>query len=52
VTCARAVARLLTSADAPRRADLEHAADLVRSFREQPTPPVANSASAGLVTAT
>ena len=39
---------LLTSAYTPRRVDLEHGAELVQSFREQPTPAMAYSARAGL----
>jgi Na+/H+ antiporter NhaA/protein-disulfide isomerase len=42
---------LLTSAYAPRRSDLEHGAELVQSFREQPTPALAYSARAGLAAA-
>jgi Na+/H+ antiporter NhaA len=39
---------LLTFAYAPNRDDLERATGLVRLFREQPTPELARSASAGL----
>jgi hypothetical protein len=42
---------LLTAAYAPARTDLERASDLFRSFREQPTPELAQSARAGLATA-
>jgi Na+/H+ antiporter NhaA len=39
---------LLTSAYAPARGDLERATDLLRLFREQPTPELAESARVGL----
>jgi Na+/H+ antiporter NhaA len=39
---------LLTSAYPAARGDLEHASDLFRSFREQPTPELARSARIGL----
>jgi Na+/H+ antiporter NhaA len=42
---------LLTFAYPAARTDLEHASDLFRSFREQPTPELAQSARAGLATA-
>jgi protein-disulfide isomerase len=42
---------LATSAYPAARADLERASDLFRSFREQPTPGLAQSARAGLVSA-
>ena len=42
---------LLTSAYAPARDDLEHATDLFRLFREQPTPELAESARVGLAQA-
>src|SRR6266567_2815763 len=42
---------LLTYAYPAARTDLEHATDLFRSFREQPTPELARSASAGLTAA-
>jgi Na+/H+ antiporter NhaA len=42
---------LLTSAYAPRRADLEYGSELVQSFRERPTPEAAYSARAGLAAA-
>jgi Na+/H+ antiporter NhaA len=42
---------LLTFAYPVARTDLEHASDLFRSFREQPTPELAQSARAGLATA-
>ena len=42
---------LLTVAYPAARADLERASDLFRSFREQPTPDLAQSARAGLATA-
>ena len=42
---------LLTFAYPAARTDLERASDLFRSFREQPTPELAQSARAGLATA-
>ena len=42
---------LLTVAYPAARTDLERASDLFRSFREQPTPELAQSARAGLATA-
>ncbi|MGD0373501.1 MAG: Na+/H+ antiporter NhaA [Streptosporangiaceae bacterium] len=42
---------LLTYAYPAGRADLERATDLFRSFREQPTPELARSATAGLASA-
>lgn len=42
---------LLTYASPVSRHDLERATDLFRSFREQPTPELARSASAGLASA-
>ena len=42
---------LLTYAYPAARGDLERASDLFRSFREQPTPELARSASAGLTSA-
>ena len=42
---------LLTYAYPAARTDLERASDLFRSFREQPTPDLAQSARAGLATA-
>jgi Na+/H+ antiporter NhaA len=42
---------LLTYAYPAARTDLERASDLFRSFREQPTPELAQSARAGLATA-
>jgi Na+/H+ antiporter NhaA len=42
---------LLTFAYPAARTDLEHASDLFRLFREQPTPELAQSARAGLATA-
>ncbi|MGA9761104.1 MAG: Na+/H+ antiporter NhaA [Gaiellaceae bacterium] len=42
---------LLTYAYPAARVDLEHASDLFRLFREQPTPALARSARAGLATA-
>ncbi|HET8606221.1 MAG TPA: Na+/H+ antiporter NhaA [Gaiellaceae bacterium] len=42
---------LLTYAYAPARSDLEHATDLFRLFREQPTPELARSARAGVESA-
>ena len=42
---------LLTFAYPAARTDLERASDLFRSFREQPTPDLAQSARAGLVSA-
>jgi Na+/H+ antiporter NhaA len=42
---------LLTYAYPADRADLERATDLFRSFREQPTPELARSATAGLTSA-
>ena len=42
---------LLTFAYPAARTDLERASDLFRSFREQPTPSLAQSARAGLATA-
>ena len=42
---------LLTVAYPAARTDLERASDLFRSFREQPTPDLAQSARAGLATA-
>jgi Na+/H+ antiporter NhaA len=42
---------LLTWARPAARSDLERASDLFRLFREQPTPELARSASAGLATA-
>jgi len=42
---------LLTYATPPARSDLERASDLFRLFREQPTPELARTASAGLATA-
>jgi Na+/H+ antiporter NhaA len=45
------VTGLLTVAYPAARADLERASDLFRSFREQPTPGLAQSARAGLATA-
>jgi Na+/H+ antiporter NhaA len=42
---------LLTYAYPAGRADLERATDLFRSFREQPTPELARSATAGLTSA-
>ncbi len=42
---------LVTSAYPPARDDLERSTELTRSFREQPTPELAYSARAGLVSA-
>jgi hypothetical protein len=42
---------LLTFAYPAARTDLERASDLFRSFREQPTPDLAQSARAGLASA-
>ena len=42
---------LVTSAYPPARGDLERSTELARSFREQPTPELAYSARAGLVSA-
>ena len=42
---------LVTSAYRPARGDLERSTELARSFREQPTPELAYSARAGLVSA-
>jgi Na+/H+ antiporter NhaA len=42
---------LATSAYPPSREDLEHATELTRSFREQPTPELARSAQLGVLTA-
>jgi Na+/H+ antiporter NhaA len=42
---------LLTYAYPAGRTELEHATDLFRSFREQPTPELARSATAGLTSA-
>ncbi|MFZ2051135.1 MAG: Na+/H+ antiporter NhaA [Solirubrobacteraceae bacterium] len=39
---------LVTSAYPPARSDLEHAIELTRAFREQPTPELARSAQRGL----
>ena len=42
---------LVTSAYSPARADLERVTELLRSFREQPTPQLARSAQLGVVSA-
>jgi Na+/H+ antiporter NhaA len=42
---------LATSAYTPSREDLERATELARSFREQPTPELARSAQAGVMSA-
>jgi Na+/H+ antiporter NhaA len=44
-------AGLVTSAYPPARGDLERAAELTRSFREQPTPELARSAQLGVASA-
>ncbi|HEV2975763.1 MAG TPA: Na+/H+ antiporter NhaA [Solirubrobacteraceae bacterium] len=44
-------AGLVTSAFSPSREDLEHATELTRSFREQPTPELARSAQLSVISA-
>ncbi len=44
-------AGLVTSAFPPSREDLEHATELTRSFREQPTPELARSAQLSVISA-
>lgn len=50
VICGLAVG-LVTSAQVPRRAKLERAVELTRSFREQPTPELARVAQRGVASA-
>jgi Na+/H+ antiporter NhaA len=45
------VVGLVTSAYSPARTDLERVTELLRSFREQPTPQLARSAQLGVVSA-